>query len=111
MKMNAVGNINLGEKTLDLEIAVLPLETVDKVVAKIPILGTVLMGDEGAVVVTYYKMTGSFKNPQLRPVVFESLGRKGQGIFQRIFKLPETILNPNGKKRIPESEGESKPEK
>ena len=96
MKMDAVGDIDLGHKTVDLEIAVQPLETLDKLVGRIPILGTVLMGDEGAVVVTYYKVTGSFENPEVRAVVFQSLGRKGQGIFQRIFKQPETILKRNG---------------
>jgi hypothetical protein len=30
-------------------------------------------------------------------MVFGSLGRKGQSIFKQIFKLPETILNWNGK--------------
>jgi hypothetical protein len=80
-----------------MEIAVAPLETVDKVVEKIPLIGTVLMGDEGALVVTYYKLTGSFDQPELKQVVFTSLGRKAQGIFQRIFRLPGTILNRENK--------------
>lgn len=92
VKMDAVGDIDLEKKTYDMEIAVAPLETVDKVVERIPFLGTVLMGDEGALVVTYYKLTGSFENPELKQVVFTSLGRKAQGIFQRIFQLPATIL-------------------
>jgi len=97
IKMDAVGDINLEQKTYDMEIAIAPLETVDKVVGKIPVLGTVLMGDEGAVVVTYYKLTGSFDNPELKQVVFTALGRKAQGIFQRIFRLPLTILKHNNK--------------
>jgi uncharacterized protein YhdP len=97
VKMDAVGNIDLNERVYDMEIAVAPLETVDRVVEKIPLLGTVLMGDEGAVVVTYYKLTGSFENPELKQVVFTSLGRKAQGIFQRIFRLPATILRRDNK--------------
>ncbi|HPD60729.1 MAG TPA: AsmA-like C-terminal domain-containing protein [Thermodesulfobacteriota bacterium] len=97
MKMNGVGDINLGKETLDMEVAVQPLETVDKVVGKIPILGTILKGEQGAVVVTYYKVTGTFENPEWKTMVFGSLGRKGQSIFKQIFKLPETILNWSGK--------------
>jgi|GEM_PF-3019689 len=98
MKMDGVGDINLGKETLDMEVAVQPLETVDKVVGNIPLIGTVLKDEKGAVVVTYYKVTGTFENPEWKAMVFGSLGRKGQSIFKQIFKLPETILNWNGKK-------------
>ena len=39
MKMDGVGDINLGKETLDMEVAVQPLETVDKVVGIIPLVG------------------------------------------------------------------------
>jgi len=93
IKMDLVGAVNLKNRTLDMEIAVQPLETVDKIVEKIPILGTVLMGDEGAIIITYYKVTGTFEEPEVDQVVFQSLGRKAKGIFMRILKLPATILN------------------
>ncbi|MCX8012447.1 MAG: AsmA-like C-terminal domain-containing protein, partial [Desulfobacterota bacterium] len=97
MKMDGVGKIDLGEKTIDMEVAVQPLETVDKLVGKIPILGTVLKGEEGAVVVTYYKVTGPLQNPEWKPAVFSSLSRKAQSIFKQIFSLPVTLLNRNHK--------------
>jgi uncharacterized protein YhdP len=97
MKMNGVGAINLGKETLDMEVAVQPLETVDKVFGIIPLIGTVLKDEKGAVIVTYYKVTGPFENPEWKTMVFGSLGRKGQSIFKQIFKLPETIRNWNGK--------------
>ena len=93
MKMDLVGDVNLGNKTLDMEIAVEPLETVDKIVGKLPIIGTVLMGDEGAIIVTYYKVSGTFDDPKVEQVVFQSLGRKAKGIFMRILNLPKDILN------------------
>ncbi|MBW1679786.1 MAG: AsmA-like C-terminal region-containing protein, partial [Deltaproteobacteria bacterium] len=105
VKMDAVGDINLGGGTLDMEIAVAPLETVDKVVEKIPILGTILMGDEAAVVVTYYKVTGSFEDPEVKQIVFQSLGRKAMGIFMRIFNLPVTILKPGGNRSKEKNHG------
>jgi uncharacterized protein YhdP len=92
MKMNAVGDIDVGQQELDMEIAVQPFETVDKVLGKIPILGTVLIGDEGAFVVSYYKLEGPLEDPTLDPVVFQSLGRKGQSIFQGIFNIPDDLL-------------------
>ncbi len=97
MKMDGVGDINLAKETLDMEVAVQPLETVDKVVGIIPLVGTVLSDGKGAFIVTYYKVTGTFDNPEWKTMVFGSLGRKGQSIFKQIFKLPETILNWNGK--------------
>ena len=106
VKMDAVGDMDLIEKAYDMEIAVAPLETVDKVVEKIPLIGTILMGDEGAVVVMYYKLTGSFEEPELKQVVFTSLGRKAQGIFQRIFQLPVTLLQRDNKSPHGEDESE-----
>ncbi|HOC38349.1 MAG TPA: AsmA-like C-terminal domain-containing protein [Thermodesulfobacteriota bacterium] len=97
MKMNALGTIDLSERFVDMEIAVEPLETVDKVLDKIPIVGTVLMGKEGAFVVSYYKLEGPLNDPKLDSIVFQSLGRKGQGIVRRIFQIPENILSPPGK--------------
>jgi len=97
MKMDGVGDINLGKETLDMEVAVQPLEAVDKVIGIIPLVGHVLKDEKGAVLVTYYKVTGTFENPEWKTMVFGSLGRKGQSIFKQIFKLPETILNWNGK--------------
>jgi hypothetical protein len=70
---------------------------VDKVIGIIPLVGHVLKDEKGAVLVTYYKVTGTFDNPEWKTMVFGSLGRKGQSIFKQIFKLPETILNWNGK--------------
>ncbi len=98
MKMDGVGDINLAKETLDMEVAVQPLEIVDKVVGIIPLVGHVLKDEKGAVIVTYYKVTGTFENPEWKTMVFGSLGRKGQSIFKQIFNLPETILNWNGKK-------------
>jgi hypothetical protein len=108
MKMNTVGDIDFGNKTLDMEIAVQPLETIDKVVGNIPILGTVLMGEQGAIVITYYTVTGPFADPKIDQVVFQSLGRKGQGIFRRIFKLPMDLLRPNNKKESGTTSNEGK---
>ncbi len=99
MRMDLVGDIDLGNQTVNMEIAVQPLETVDKVIGRIPIVGTILKGDQGAIVVMYYKLTGPFENTKLNQVVFQSLGRKGQGMFKQIFKLPETIFNWNGKNK------------
>lgn len=97
MKMHGVGELDIANRVVDMEIAVQPLETVDKVLGKIPIVGTVLMGKEGAFIVTYYKLQGPLNDPQLDQIVFQSLGRKGQGIFRRIFEVPENIINVPGK--------------
>ena len=97
IKMDGVGDINLGQETLDMEVAVQPLETIDKVVGIIPLVGHILKDEKGAVLVTYYKVTGTLENPEWKAMVFGSLGRKGQSIFKRIFKLPVSILNWNNK--------------
>ena len=92
MKIDALGDIDVGGRTVDMEIAVQPFESVDKVLGKIPILGTVLIGEEGALVISYYRLEGPLDDPNLKSVVFQSLGRKGQSIFKSIYNIPDNVL-------------------
>lgn len=92
MDMTAVGSMNLLDKRLDLIIGVKPLQTVDKIITKIPIAGWLLTGEEKALITTHFEVSGTTDDPKVRPIPISSVSDKAKGIFRRIFDLPEKLI-------------------
>jgi len=96
MKVTAHGQVNLVDETVDLDVAVKPLQTLDTLVAKIPIAGWLLGGKQQSLLVAYYKVTGPLGDPEIAPQPLQNLGRNLFGIFRRLLEIPESILGPFG---------------
>ena len=94
MKMNAVGQVNLVEETVDLTVAVKPLQTVDRILAKIPLAGWLLGGKEQSLLVAYFQVSGPLHDPQVTPIPLRSVGRNVFGIFRRLLEIPEALIGP-----------------
>ena len=94
MHATAVGTLDLDSERLDLKLAVHPLQTVDRIVGKIPLLGWILTGNQQGLVVAYYDVKGTFDAPTVTPLPIQSVGRGVLGIFQRILGLPAHLLGP-----------------
>lgn len=94
MKVNAVGTVNLAEDTLDLKVAIKPFQTVDTIIRYIPLAGWLLTGKEKSLVVAYYQVSGSLRDPQVTPIPIQSVGRNVFGIFKNLLELPEVITGP-----------------
>jgi hypothetical protein len=94
MKVNAVGQVNLVEDTVDLTVAVKPLQTVDRILARIPVAGWLLGGKEKSLLVAYYQVSGSLRDPQVSPIPLKSVGRNVFGIFRRLLEIPEALIGP-----------------
>ena len=94
MKVSAVGAINLAEETVDLTVAVRPFQNVDRVLTAIPLAGWLLGGKEKSILVAYYRVTGSLRDPQVTAVPLRSVGRNLFGIFRNLLEIPETITGP-----------------
>ncbi|MEK8090812.1 YhdP family protein [Thermithiobacillus plumbiphilus] len=65
MHVRAQGEINLRDQLLDLDLQVEPLQTVDLLVGRFPVLGRALFGQEGAVVRLHYEATGPWNDPRI----------------------------------------------
>jgi len=94
MKMNAVGQVNLIEDTVDMTIAVKPFQNLDRIISKIPIAGWLLTGKEQSLVVAYYQVSGSLRDPQVTPIPLRSVGRNVFGIFRNLLGIPEALIGP-----------------
>jgi len=96
MNLSLVGNMNLVEKKVDAVLGVKPLGTVDKIITHIPLAGWILAGEDKALVTAYFEVKGKVGNPQVKAIPMASISKKAQGIFKRIFKLPEKMITETG---------------
>ncbi len=89
------GHIDVVAKTIDLQILVAPLKTVDRVVKYIPLIGEVL---GGTLVTIPLRATGDLKDPTIIPISAKAVGSGLIGIMKRTLKLPIKLVTPKKKK-------------
>jgi len=89
--MSAVGEVNLVEKTIGMDLAVRPFQNVDWFFSKIPLAGWLMGGKEKSVVAALYRVTGPLGEPKVTSLPAQSLGRNAFGIFRRLLDIPEAI--------------------
>ena len=94
MKLFFEGKLDLVHQTHQLTIVVAPFRTVDRIIAKVPLLKEVL--SKGAVAYPV-KVTGPWENPDVSLLSPTAVGSEVWGIVKRTLSLPATLL----KKVIP----------
>lgn len=92
MRMSAVGEINIPEKTIDSVLAIHPFVTLDKIISKIPLAGWIITGKEKSTVSMYFNIEGPLNKPDVEPVPVKSLSESIFGIFERLLRTPEKLL-------------------
>lgn len=96
INLSAVGNFDMARDELDLKIGVQPLQTVDKVVSRIPIVGWILTGKEHSLVTTYFEAKGKIEDPQVKAIPVKTLAKGVLNIFKRVFELPGRLITDTG---------------
>lgn len=96
MHLSMVGKINIVKEDLDLLIGVQPLQTVDKVISRIPVVGWVLTGGDGSLITTYFEAKGSWADPQVTAIPVKSIASGTLDIFRRVFELPVRLFTDSG---------------
>ena len=100
INLSAVGKLDLVKNELDLNIGVQPLQTVDKVVNRIPIVGWILTGKDKSLITTYFEAKGRIEDPQVTAVPVKSLAKGVLNIFKRVFELPGRLVTDTGEVMI-----------
>lgn len=113
----AQGTVSVPSETIDFEIWVQTLETVDSLVGNVPIIGYILTGREKSpqgVLIYPLKVKGHWSDPHIRSRVLRNIAPGVLDIFKRILLTPGRILkeiseNTLGLARRNGSEPEKKP--
>ncbi len=103
LKSNAVnivghGDYGLASKKMDLVLLVSPLTTVDWIVERIPLIGSILQGTLVAIPVG---VKGPAVDPAVVPLSPAAVGSRLGGILERTVKTPFRILSPLWKDKSP----------
>jgi len=96
MNMSLIGKHDFVRDNMDLTLGIQPLQTVDKVVSHIPIVGWILTGKNKAMFTTYFEIKGKSSDPKVSAIPITSLGKGVLGIFKRVFQLPVKLFTDTG---------------
>jgi hypothetical protein len=96
INLSTVGSFDMVRDQLDLTIGAQPLQTVDKVVSHIPVIGWVLVGKDHSLVTTYFEAKGPIEDPKVTAVPVKSLGKGVMNVFRRVFELPGRLITDTG---------------
>ncbi len=88
----AVGKANLNTATVDAEIGIQPLGTLDALVSSVPVAGYLLTGDRKALYVDYFKVDGSLSDPNVQYIPLKSLGNGTVGFLTRVLLSPQRVF-------------------
>lgn len=96
MNMSLIGKHDFIRDNMELTLGIQPLQTVDKVVSHIPIVGWILTGKDKSLITTYFEIKGKSADPQVSAVPVKYLGRGVLDIFKRVFQLPGKLVTDTG---------------
>jgi uncharacterized protein YhdP len=92
IQFSAVGSYSINEKQVDALIGVQPLETIDRAISAIPILGWVLTGEGKEFFVICFKAYGAIEDPKIRLATDDTVSKPMVDTLLRIYKLPAKII-------------------
>jgi len=96
LNISVIGNTDIVREELNYTIGVQPLQTVDKVVNRIPVVGWLLTGKGKVVVTAYFEAKGKWADPQVKAIPVKSMAKGVLNIFQRVFELPVRLFTDTG---------------
>ncbi len=97
LQFSAVGNYNIESKIIDSTIGVQPLETLDRAVSAIPVIGWVLTGKDKKLIVINFSATGDINEPKIDLAPSNTLSQPVSETLIRILGLPERLIDKSEK--------------
>ncbi len=96
MNISVVGKTDLVKGVTEQTVGVQPLQTVDKVVRRIPVVGWILSGEDGRVLTVYFEARGPLADPVVRAVPVRFLSKGLLDTFRNLFQLPARLFTDTG---------------
>ena len=96
LNISMVGKADMVREELDFIIGVQPLQTVDKIVNRIPVVGWLLTGGDKAFLTAYFEAKGKWSDPQVKAIPVKSISKGVLNIFKRVFELPVRVFTDTG---------------
>jgi hypothetical protein len=91
MEIRARGAVRLSDSTVDMEISLIPFDTVNWLVRKIPIIGGNISSGSKGLVAAYFHVRGPINSPSVTPKPITSVAE----FVAKTLSLPINIIRPN----------------
>lgn len=92
IQLSCMGNFDLKTKQIDAILGIQPLESLDKAISSIPVVGWMLTGSDNKLILISLKITGDIRNPVIRIARRDTLSEPVADSLLRILELPETLI-------------------
>jgi uncharacterized protein YhdP len=96
MNISVVGSVDFINKELNETIGVQPLQTVDKVVSRIPVVGWILTNETNSIISMYFTAKGKWDDPTVQAIPVKDMAEGVFNIFRRLFQLPVKLITDTG---------------
>ncbi|MEK7363860.1 MAG: AsmA-like C-terminal domain-containing protein, partial [candidate division NC10 bacterium] len=94
VRVSGVGKVMLADQTVDLDLAVRPLQVLEQGIRRIPLLGR-LLPQEQSLVIAYFDMQGPWADPAISVAPVKSLSETVVDILLFLLKAPGRVISPN----------------
>ena len=96
MNISIVGKVDIAKGELEQMIGVQPLQTVDKVVSHIPVVGWILTNETNSMISMYFDAKGKWDNPAVQAIPVKDIAQGVFNVFRRLFQLPMKLITDTG---------------
>ena len=96
INISLVGGMDIIKEELNFTIGVQPLQTVDKIVNRIPVVGWLLTGKGKAILTAYFDAKGKWSDPKVSAIPVKSMSKGTLNVFVRMFELPVSLFTDTG---------------
>ncbi|MFA5180580.1 MAG: AsmA-like C-terminal domain-containing protein [Syntrophales bacterium] len=96
INMLAMGSMDIIQEKLDLKVGLQPLQTLDKIVGRIPVMGWILTDEDRRFITVYFEVKGPVGDPEVKAIPGRELSAEGLDMVKRVFKLPQKLITDTG---------------
>ena len=97
MNISAVASVDMLKKEFfQTVVGVQPLQTLDKTVGRIPVVGWILTDKNKGIITVYFEVKGNIDEPLVTAIPAEAMARGVFDIFKNIFLLPVKLFTDTG---------------
>jgi len=96
INVSVIGKADIVKEELNFTIGVQPLQTVDKVVNRIPVVGWLLTGKDKDFLTVFFEAKGKWSDPQVSAIPAKSVAKGVLNVFRRVFELPVRLFTDTG---------------
>ncbi|MCK9390402.1 MAG: AsmA-like C-terminal domain-containing protein [Syntrophales bacterium] len=92
----AMGSMDIIQEKIDLKVGLQPLQTLDKIVSRIPVVGWILTDEDRRFITVYFEVKGPVGDPEVKAIPGRELSAEGLDMVKRVFKLPQKLITDTG---------------